>query len=104
MAALTGCGPNERVLVPDGAQLDHREERVEQCYTHHVLVFKVPRERAAAWAAGLGLACEPDGGSPCMHWSKGATGENFWAHPTGVLDGYDTLDARFDGERLRVDH
>ena len=102
--SLAGCSRGERVLVPLGGQVVGRADRSDPCYRHTVLTVRTTQESAAAWAADLGLACEVDGGAPCRHWSKGATTENFWRETHGVLDGYDSLDARLEGDLLRVDH
>jgi hypothetical protein len=100
----TSCAAGERVLVPPGGVVVGRGDRNEHCYQHNVLTIRTTQAAAEAWATDLGLLCDVDGGVPCLHWSKGATGENFWRESRGILDGYDSLDARMEGELLRVDH
>ena len=90
--------------MPPGGVVVGRGDRNEHCYQHNVLTIRTTQAAAEAWATDLGLTCDVDGGVPCRHWSKGATGENFWREPRGILDGYDSLDARMEAEQLRVDH
>jgi len=102
--SLAACAPSERVLVPSGGVIVGRADRNEHCYQHNVLTVRTTQAAAEAWANDLGLACEADGGAPCRHWSKGATTENFWREAKGVLDSYDSLDAKLEADLLRVDH